>query len=212
MSDWPVVLSGVTETVVATQGPDGRWNLAALGVHPPAENARTDSSQADAHGENPPSAGAATARTWGETRTRRNFEHRGEAVVQFTRDPLLFVEAALDVVERDQPVHEGRVDAWVRVDVERSATGREGDTEWVDWRLHPVESAVVSASPGRFARGPAAVVEASVAASRLDVPAYDTEPLRERIAYFGDVVDRCGDERTREAFERLRELADVDPS
>ena len=198
MTTWPIALSGVTETVVTTQGPDGRWNVAALGVHAPGGT------------ETATGTPAATARTWGETRTRQNFEARGEGVVQFTRDPLLFVEAALDVREYAQPVLEERVDAWVRVDVERATAGCEGDTEWVDWRLQPVESTVLSESPGHFARGPAAVVEASVAASRLGVPEYDTQQLLDRISYFSDVVDRCGDERTREAFDLLCELADVD--
>lgn len=191
MSPWPVALRGVTESVVSTQGPDGAWNVAALGIHAP-------------------DGGPATARTWGRTRTRRNFDHRESGVVQFTRDPLLFVRAALDVYELAEPVCEEKVDAWARVDVERLKSGSEGGTEWVDWSLDPVESAVLTERVGRFERGPAAVVEATVAASRLDVPAYDTERLRERIAYFGDVAEKCGDERTQDAFELLCDLADVD--
>ncbi|MFC6737614.1 DUF447 domain-containing protein, partial [Halolamina salina] len=30
---WPVPLRGVTESVIATMGPNGLWNLAALGLH-----------------------------------------------------------------------------------------------------------------------------------------------------------------------------------
>jgi len=179
---WPVELRGVTESVVTTRGPDGLWNLAALGIE-----------VAD---------GAATARTWGRTRTWRNFRERGEGYVQFTRDPVRFVEAALTVTEREKPVL-ADADAWVRVGVERIDDGEDGGTEWVDWRLEPAESAVSSRVVPAFNRGYAAVVEATVAASRLDVPSYDTERLRERITYFESVAKRCGGPREREAFDRL---------
>jgi hypothetical protein len=53
---------------------------------------------------------------------------------------------------------------------------------------------------------PRRVVEATVAASRLDVPAYDTEELRSRLSYFERVVETCGDAREREAMARIDEL------
>ncbi|WP_435347470.1 DUF447 domain-containing protein [Haloarchaeobius sp. HRN-SO-5] len=188
MSDasWPVDLHGITETVVATRGPNDRWNLAALGLH----------------------AGApATARTWGRTRTRRNFDRRGAAVVQFTRDPVDFTRAALDVYEREGPVLDS-ADAWARVDVERVGTGDDGSTDWVEWSLAPVESAVERESVVPVNRGFGAVVEATVAASRLDVPSYDRTTLRRRLAYFEQVVDRCGGPREREAMARIEALTD----
>jgi len=45
-----------------------------------------------------------------------------------------------------------------------------------------------------------------VAASRLDVPGYETATLLDRLAYFADVVDRCGGPREREAFARIDEV------
>ncbi|MGM0389535.1 MAG: DUF447 domain-containing protein, partial [Natrinema limicola] len=54
-------------------------------------------------------------------------------------------------------------------------------------------------------RGFGAVVEATVAASRLEVAAYDDAELRDRLAYFESVVDRAGGPREREALERVRE-------
>jgi len=188
---WPVALRGVTETVVATLGPDERWNLAALGVSVPAA----------AEGGDPPED-AAVARTWGRTRTRRNFAARGEGYVQFTRDPVDFVEAALTVRESATPVLDS-ADAWVRVAVEERARGEEGATDWVDWVLHPREAEVVREVVPTTNRGYGAVVEASVAASRLDVPAYDTAELEARLDYFESVVATCGGPREREAFERL---------
>ena len=184
MADWPVALRGIVESVVTTCGPNGRWNVAALGLRA---------------GE------PVTARTWGATRTARNFDRTGEGYVQFTRDPVTFVEAALSVREHDDPVLED-ADAWVRVRVERIEDGESGGTRWSDWRLDPVESGVERLVVPAIDRGLNAVVEATVAASRLDVDAYDESALRSRIAYFGDVARRCGGEREIEAVDLLDEL------
>jgi hypothetical protein len=211
MTDWPVRLRGVTESVVTTLGPNDRYNVAALGIHAPddgrgtgddrAENAGGDSSDID--------SACARARTWGRTRTWRNFTERGEGYVQFVRNPVVFVDATLGIRELDGPVLPD-ADAWVRVTVERIDAGRDGGTEWVDWRLVPVERDVRRRVVPAFDRGYAAVVEATVAASRLDVDAYDTGTLRERIAYFERVGDRCGGPEVQAAFERFHELVDLD--
>ncbi len=187
-TDWPVELRGVTETVVTTLGPNDAWNVAALGVHAPTTTA------------------PATAQTWGKTRTRRNFAGRGGGYVQFTRDPVLFVDAALGVREQSDPTLDS-ADAWVEITVERRATGTDEGTEWVEWGLSPVDASVRRERVPTFNRGYAAVVEATVAASRLDVDAFETETLRERIDYFDSVVERCGGPAERRAFERLRSYA-----
>jgi len=44
-----------------------------------------------------------------------------------------------------------------------------------------------------------------VAASRLDVPGFDTAELLDRLRYFADVVERCGGPAEREAFARIDE-------
>jgi hypothetical protein len=183
--DWPVALRGVTESVVATLGPNDRWNQAALGLHA--------------------SDDPVTATTWGRTRTRGNFERRGEGVIQFTTDPREFVDAALDVTETDEPVRTGAA-AWVEVDARRVDEGNEEGTEWVRWALTPTSSSVRARTVPTINRGFYAVVDATVAASRLDVPAYDTETLLDRLAYFADTVERCGGPAEREAFARIDDL------
>ncbi len=188
--DWPVELRGVTESLVATLGPNDLYNFAALGLQAPEENQSGTATE------------TVTARTWGQTRTWRNFTERGEGVVQFSPDPVLFTEAALGIYEQDGPVHD-TADAWVRVSVKRLNDGVDGGTQWVDWALEPEESTVRRQGVPTFNRGYGAVVEATVAASRLDVDAYDTDALLERIEYFESVVDRCGGSREREAFERI---------
>ncbi|GAB7009397.1 DUF447 domain-containing protein [Halorubrum trueperi] len=182
---WPVPLRGVTESVVTTLGPNDRWNVAALGLHAPE---RPDE--------------PVTARTYGRTRTWRNFTERGGGVVQFTTDPRTFVDAALTVREVDDPVLP-TADSWVEVTVEEVEIESGGDTTIRTWALDPVESEVVAERVPTINRGFGAVVDATVAASRLDVSEFDTEALLDRLAYFADVVDRCGGSAEREAFERI---------
>lgn len=184
--DWPVELRGVTESVVTTRGPNDRWNVAALGLLAPTE---TDA--------------VVTARTWGRTRTWRNFRKREGGYVQFVTDPVVFVRAALERYEVEEPVLSSAA-AWVRVRVEATETGTDAGTQWVDWRLHPEDSERRVTQVPTFNRGYAAVIEATVAASRLDVEGYDTDRLRERISFFENVATRCGGPREKEAFERLR--------
>jgi hypothetical protein len=206
---WPAPLRGVTESVVATLGPNDLWNLAALGLHAPTEAGErrragageTAAGDADATAtEAPP--GAVTATTWGNTRTRRNFRRQGGGVVQFVTDPRDFVDAALTIREEPTPVLDS-ADAWVEVRATPVAAGESGGTDWQRWRLDPVASEVRRTGVRTINRGFAAVVDATVAASRLDVPAYDTDALLDRLRYFADTVERCGGPVEREAFARI---------
>ena len=187
-SGWPVSLRGITESVVATLGPNDRWNQAALGLHAPDD-----------------AGDPVTAVTWGKTRTRGNFERRGEGVIQFTTDPREFVDAALDVTETEEPVREGAA-AWVEVDARRVEDGEDEGTEWVRWALTPQSATVRERTVPTINRGFYAVVDATVAASRLDVPAFDTATLLDRLDYFGETVERCGGPAEREAFARIDDL------
>ena len=183
--DWPVDLRGVTESIVTTLGPNERWNVAALGLHAPDDP-----------------SDPVTARTYGRTRTWRNLTERGGGFVQFTSDPRTFVDAALTVCEADDPVLDA-ADAWVEVRVEELGSEVDGDITIRTWALTPVESEVRRRTVPTINRGFGAVVDAAVAASRLDVPAFDTEELLDRLRYFDDVVERCGGPAEREAFARI---------
>lgn len=186
-AEWPVSLSGVTECVVTTRGENG-WNVAALGLF--ADDGGTEMTT--------------RARTWGSTRTRRGFQKHGEGYVQFTRDPVDFVEAACSRRVDETPILDS-AEAWTRVSVEQLASD-ENDTEYTEWELVPVESVVERCVVPSVNRGYYAVIEATIAASRLDVPEYDTDELRERIAYFQRIVDRCGGRRERDAWNRFENL------
>jgi hypothetical protein len=191
--DWPVALRGVTETVVTTRGPEDRWNAAALGIHAPT--AEDDGQQ------------AARARTWGRTRTRRNFDRRGRGYVQFVSDPELFARAALEIVEVEEPLL-AAADAWAEVTVEDVAEGTTDGTDWVDWALTPVETAIERRTVPTTNRGYGAVVEATVAASRLDASGYDRAALVERLEYLASVVERCGGPAEQRAFGVIRDASD----
>lgn len=199
-TDWPVDLRGVTESVVTTLGPNDLWNAAALGLHAP---------------DHP--GGPVTATTWGRTRTWRNFTERGRGVVQFTSDPKEFVDAAMSIRESDQSVLPN-ADAWVEVEVERLDSGEREGTQWVEWALHPVDAEVRTERVPTINRGFNAVIDATVAASRLDVPAFDADVLLDRLCYFAETVAKCGGPAERAAFSRIDDtvewrsrLVDRDP-
>lgn len=193
---WPVEIRGVTESVVTTLGPNERWNVAALGLH-----------EADTLGD------PVRAVTYGNTRTRRNFHRQGGGYVQFTSDPVCYVEAALSIREEADPILD-EADAWVEVEVEHvhaDATNDYGDTGEATlehWLLRPIESDVVHERVPTTNRGYNAVVEATVAASRLDVDGYDSGVLRDRLSYFEEVCRTCGGEREQAAFDRLNDLVE----
>ncbi|WP_253736400.1 DUF447 domain-containing protein [Halohasta salina] len=184
--DWPVELRGVTESIVATLGPNDLWNMAALGLHAPDEP------------DEP-----VTATTWGNTRTKRNFHRQGGGVVQFTADPREFVDAAVTIREDGEPLLPN-ADAWVEIEATSVDSGTDGGTEWERWELQPTAAGTAESSrPLTINRGFYAVIDATVAASRLDVPSFDTDQLVERLRYFEETVEKCGGPREREAFATL---------
>jgi len=183
---WPVDLRGVTESIVTTLGPNDRWNVAALGLH---------------------AGDPVTATTWGRTRTWRNFRERGGGYLQFSPDPVDFAAAAMTVREADDPLL-ASADAWAEVSVERCDVGEDGGTQWVEWAVDPVAAAFERERPFTTNRGYYAVIEATVAASRLGVDAYDQNVLRDRLAYFADVVETCGGEREQAAMAVVEDVAD----
>lgn len=185
-ADWPVSLRGVTEAIVTTYGPNDQWNVAALGLF---------------------AGSPVTARTWGNTRTRKNFHEQGEGYIQFSRDPGDFVDAACSIREEPDPILPS-ADAWALVTVELRDTGITDGTQWDEWSLYPTESQVVRKVVPTTNRGYNAVIEATIAASRLDVTGYDTAELRERLVFLESVVSRCGGPAEQAAFEKLRTYVD----
>lgn len=188
---WPISWDGIIESVTTTQQPDGAWTVAALGIHP-GESTRT-------------------ARTWGMTRTRRNLERTGEATVQLVTDPVVFTRAALERWSCEEPIL-SEAAAWIAVEAHRIEEGVEDGTQWVDWGLRPVESDIRKRSVPLPNRAQAAVIEMTIAASRLTVDGYDPEELDDRLRYAADVARRCGGSRERAAVRRIESHLDTEPS
>lgn len=225
---WPVGLRGVTESIVTTYGPNDRWNAAALGLHAPdpdsdsthkskgesdEQNKESEQNTAESYDSGSAAVESAaesetgdksiiTATTWGNTRTRRNFHREGSGVVQFVSDPRAFVAAATTIYEVDEPVLD-TAHAWAEVTVKHLEQGERGGTQWERWAIQPVETGVIDRTVPTINRGFAAVIDATVAASRLSVPSYDTDTLLDRLRYFAETVDRCGGPRERAAFAQL---------
>ncbi|MDZ7730096.1 MAG: DUF447 family protein [Natrialbaceae archaeon] len=124
----------------------------------------------------------------------------GPDTFQSTTDPVVFVDAALAIVERDAPIHE-RSQAWAHVTAESIEVGPNGD--WEQWALTPVEATVETRTVPTINRGFGAVIEASVAASRLEIPATDRATSSDGSRTVRAVIERTGGPREREALEHI---------
>jgi hypothetical protein len=171
----------IVETVTTTINPDGTVNCAAMGVE---------------WGDQ-----AIVIKPYRSTRTLRNLERSGAAVVNLTDDILLFTQAALDDPHpptRPAAVVEGAVlvDAcsWREVAVDAiDATGPRAR----------VTTRVVRRGTGRefigFNRACHAVLEASILASRVRrLPA---DEIRAELQRLGVLVDKTAGPRERAAMD-----------
>jgi uncharacterized protein len=179
----------IVETVTTTINPDGTINCAAMGVE---------------WGEE-----AIVIKPYRGTRTLRNLQARGAAVVNLTDDILLFAQAALEdprPATRPAAVVDGAVLAdacsWREVAVEGiEASGP---------RAH-VTTRVVGRGAGRefigFNRACHAVLEASILASRARrLPA---DEIRAELARLDVLVEKTAGRREREAMDRVRAHVDA---
>lgn len=188
-TEWPIELAGITETVIATPNPDRTWHQASFGLHPDTDH-------------------TGRGRCWGQTKTASNLERTGEAVFQFLTDPLVFAETALGDCNTPAPVFQS-THAWVRVGAVNVATGCQNDTQWSDWQFTPQTSAIRKETVPVVRRGTAAVIEALVAASRLDVPGYDQSTLIAQIDRSRSIINRCGTPRDKTALRRIEQYVDT---
>jgi hypothetical protein len=173
----------IVETVTTTINPDGSVNCAAMGVE---------------WGDD-----AIVIKPYRSTRTLRNLEQRGAAVVNLTDDILLFAEAALgDPHPPTRPA--AVVDGAVLTDV---CSWREVRVEEIDatGSRARVTTRIVGRGTGRefigFSRACHAVLEASILASRARrLPA---DEIRAELARLGVVVDKTAGPRERAAMDRV---------
>ena len=184
-ASWPAAIAGITESVITTRGPNGRWNAAALGLHR--------------------DGATVTAQTYGRTRTWRNLRADGRGVVNLVTDPMQFVQAALSVFEPRGAVLR---DAAAVVEVTATATDEwtERTTQMTRWELQPVWVSIRSWRLPTYRRGQIAVIDATVAASRLDVPDVDVAELRAELERCATIVERTGSSGDRAAFAEIDAL------
>jgi len=176
--------SPIVETVTTTINPDGSVNCAAMGVEWDDE--------------------ISVIKPYRGTRTLRNLEATGAAVVNLTDDILLFTQAALDDPHpptRPAAAIDGAVlaDACSWREVAVAAVQASGPRARVTTR-------VVGRGAGReflgFNRARHAVLEASIIASRARrLPA---EEIRAELARLQVLVDKTAGPRERDAMELVR--------
>ena len=172
----------ITETVATTRDEDGEPNAAPMGVLKEDEGV--------------------FARLWEGSTTLENVRSTESVVVNFTRDPVVYVETALGD-GGEEFVADGRLrdaDAWVRCDAE-CVPNDEGREEVTRWRLLERERNVVDRILFTHSRGFASVIEATVHATRLDFK----PELRELVEHHLEVAHKCGSEREREAANLIEE-------
>jgi hypothetical protein len=173
----------IVETVTTTINPDGTVNCAAMGVEWGDE--------------------AIVIKPYRSTRTLRNLQARGTAVVNLTDDILLFTQAALD--DPHPPTcPAAAVDGAVLAD---ACSWREVTVDAIDASgpRARVTTRVVGRGTGRefigFSRAGGAVLEASILASRVHrLPA---DELRAELARLAVVVDKTAGPRERAAMDRV---------
>jgi uncharacterized protein len=173
----------IVETVTTTINPDGTVNCAAMGVEWGDE--------------------AIVIKPYRATRTLRNLQATGAAVVNLTDDILLFTEAALgDPHPPTRPA--AAVDGAVLAD---ACSWREVAVDAID-ATGPrarVTTRVVGRGVGRefigWSRAAHAVLEASILASRVHrLPA---DEIRAELARLTVVLDKTAGPRERAAMDRV---------
>jgi uncharacterized protein len=173
----------IVETVTTTINPDGTVNCAAMGVEWGDEEI--------------------VIKPYRATRTLRNLEARGAAVVNLTDDILLFTEAALDD-PRPPTRPAALVDGAVLAD---ACSWREVTVDAIDASgpRARVTARVVGRGSGRefvgFNRASGAVLEASILASR--VRRLPVDEIRAELARIAVVVDKNAGPRERAAMDRV---------
>lgn len=170
----------ITETVATTRNEEGEPNAAPMGVLREEDGVYS--------------------RLWEGSTTLENVRATNEVVVNFTRDPVVYVESAIGDCGGEF-VTDGRLrdaDGWIRCDAERVDEHEERD-EVTWWRLTERERRVVERVLPTHSRGFASVIEATVHATRLE---FDPE-LRELVDHHLEIARKCGGKREREAADLI---------
>lgn len=176
---------GINEIIAITENEDGSWNAAPIGII--VEDSSSDTAKAKLY----------------RNRTRANLERSGVLFANVTDDALVFAVSSFGNLNDDwyaspnPPIIKGAM-AWCRFEAEmRSGVAhlKLTDGEIIEKRVRAIN------------RGLSAVIEALVHATRY--VAIKSEERRkevlERIHYYREIVQKCGSEREKRAFEIIME-------
>jgi hypothetical protein len=126
-------------------------------------------------------------------------------VINLVTDPRQFVRAALSVYEPPAAVLPGAA-AVVEATATATREWTEQTTQMTRWELQPVWVSIRRWGVPTYRRGRTAVIDATVAASRLDVPDVDTADLRAELERCATIVERTGSSSDRAAFAEIDAL------
>ena len=144
-----------------------------------------------------------TVRPYRDTRTCRNLLSTGYGVANLTDDVTAFVRCGLyDETLPHFPaqavsgaVYRGAC-SWLEMEV----VTRGGSDQRAEFRCRVLHKGRQRDFLG-FCRAGGAVIEAAILATRLDL--YDPTPAAERLLYYGEIVEKTGDEKQRQAFRKV---------
>lgn len=185
ISDWSFLDARITETIATTEGPEGDFNAAPMGVIRNLDEPKK-----------------AYTRLWEGSQTFENVRNTKEVTVNFTRNPIIYVKGALYEIEQEYidpncRLSEGERDGWVRCTVEFVKEEKDGKVK--RWELIPREGEVEEKTLYTISRGFNSVIEATVHATRVEFK----PDLAERIEHHLEIARKCGGEREYEAAEMI---------
>ena len=176
---------GVNEIIAITLNEDGSLNTAPIGVI--VED----------------SEGAVARAKLYRSQTRKNVVRTGLFYANVSSDALIFALTSFTDLEEeffesfDPPVIKGSL-AWCRF---------EANIDGLYANLKLVEGKVLRRGLRAVNRGFSAVIEALVHATRYVITRNEArrEELRRKILYYREIVQKCGSEREKKAFEIIME-------
>jgi hypothetical protein len=185
---------GISEVIVTTQSAVGMPNAAPVGIL----------TEIDEQGET-----NHFIKLYKGSQTLGNVLETSTIAANVTDDVVLFVKTALGHLSEAYlsefagvPVLT-QANAWI---VFTTVLIEEHD-DYVHFQVLPSAVKITRKEVKAINRGRNAVIEAAVLATRLDLAkdAEEKEAMRERVAEYAEIVEKCGGSREKEAMEILKE-------
>ena len=184
------ILEGINETIITTISLDGRFNAAPIGI------IRRD--------------GKLMVQIYTESHTCANIQDTGLLAANIVDDPVLFVQSALadlddtmfETIKTDKygifPIL-NKSSAWIifKADYEKGS-------KTIQAELYPITGEIRRSGITTINRGFNAVIEATIHATRYIV--FRDEKYLRKIKTCKNIIDKCGGNREKEAYELIIQL------